>query len=155
MEPRNDQIIYRHTNLIAKDWRKLAEFYIAVFGCKPVPPERDLTGKWLDSATGIVNAHIRGIHLLLPGFAEGGPTLEIFSYEDNLPNSQPPAANRVGIGHLAFAVGDVLGILEQVKIHGGGSLGEAVTTEVAGVGTLVFVYALDPESNIIELQSWR
>jgi len=29
---------YTHTNLVARDWRRLADFYIKVFGCTPVPP---------------------------------------------------------------------------------------------------------------------
>ena len=32
---------YAHTNLIARDWRRLSDFYVRVFGCVPVPPERD------------------------------------------------------------------------------------------------------------------
>ena len=32
---------YGHTNLIAADWRALASFYEELFGCVPVPPERD------------------------------------------------------------------------------------------------------------------
>jgi predicted enzyme related to lactoylglutathione lyase len=32
---------YVHTNLIARDWRKLAAFYQLVFGCLPVPPEME------------------------------------------------------------------------------------------------------------------
>jgi hypothetical protein len=35
---------YVHTNLIAEDWRALAGFYQEVFGCIPVPPERDFQG---------------------------------------------------------------------------------------------------------------
>ena len=31
-----------HTNIITDNWRKLADFYIKVFDCKPVLPERDL-----------------------------------------------------------------------------------------------------------------
>lgn len=150
----NEQIVYRHTNLVARDWRRLVDFYISVLGCELLPPERDLAGKWIDDATGITDAHIRGSHLLLPGFGEGGPTLEIFSYDDSIPGAWPPAANRLGIGHLAFAVGNVTEMLERVIDYGGSSLGEVVRTEVPGVGQLVMVYALDPEGNIIELQSW-
>ncbi len=50
-----------HVNLIARDWRCLAAFYETVFGCVRVPPERDLAGPWLDAATGIPGAHIRGL----------------------------------------------------------------------------------------------
>jgi hypothetical protein len=53
---------YVHTNIIARDWRVLARFYEAVFGCVLVPPERDLSGDWLDRGTGIRGAHVRGVH---------------------------------------------------------------------------------------------
>lgn len=32
---------YGHTNVIAQDWRRLVDFYVTLFGCEPVPPERD------------------------------------------------------------------------------------------------------------------
>jgi len=44
-------IKYVHTNLIAMDWKYLAKFYIDVFGCKPIYPERNLSGKRLDDIT--------------------------------------------------------------------------------------------------------
>lgn len=44
-------IKYVHTNIIAKDWRTLADFYIKVFECTPIQAERDLSGEWLDQAT--------------------------------------------------------------------------------------------------------
>lgn len=40
-------IKYVHTNIIAKDWKRLADFYIQVFNSKPLYPERDLSGKWI------------------------------------------------------------------------------------------------------------
>lgn len=69
----SNNIRYVHTNLIAKDWKKLAKFYIDVFGCKPVGPERDLSGEWIELLTEIRNVGVRGVHLLLPGYGENGP----------------------------------------------------------------------------------
>ena len=74
------QARYAHTNLIAQDWRALAEFYQRVFGCVPVPPERDLSGPIMEAGTGLPGAHLRGMHLRLPGYGDAGPTLEIFNY---------------------------------------------------------------------------
>ena len=71
-------IRYVHTNIIAKDWRKLCDFYIQVFECKPLYPERDLSGSWIEELTGIENVSVRGIHLQLPGYDNASPTLEIF-----------------------------------------------------------------------------
>jgi catechol 2,3-dioxygenase-like lactoylglutathione lyase family enzyme len=144
---------YTHTNLIARDWRRLAAFYQDVFGCIPVPPERDLQGAWLESVTGIPGAHLRGMHLRLPGYGEHGPTLEIFQYEDIL-DGGAPAANRAGLGHLAFAVEDVAAACEALLAAGGGMLGKVVSVEIAGAGRITFAYATDPEGNLIELQRW-
>src|SRR5262249_55014086 len=66
---------YVHTNLIARDWRSLARFYQDVFGCIPVPPERDYSGAELDAGTGIPGARLQGAHLRLPGHGADGPTL--------------------------------------------------------------------------------
>lgn len=142
-----------HVNLVAHDWRKLARFYEDVFGCVPAPPERDLSGQWLADATAIAGARIKGMHLQLPGQGDAGPTLEIFQYA---PSEARPAtaANLPGFGHIAFAVDDVKMALAAVCAAGGGALGELVTVDIPSAGTIKFVYATDPEGNIVELQQW-
>lgn len=147
-------IRYAHTNIIAADWRPLADFYISVFDCVRVPPERNQRGEWLAKGTGVAEAALQGVHLRLPGHGQKGPTLEIYSYETMLEKSGP-AANRQGLGHLAFEVDDVPAVLEQVVQHGGRLLGEVVTRAVTGAGTITFAYATDPEGNILEIQQWR
>jgi catechol 2,3-dioxygenase-like lactoylglutathione lyase family enzyme len=72
---------YVHTNIVAGDARRLVCFYKDVFGCKSIGETRDLSGGWLDRLTGLENAHVAGEHLLLPGYDETRPTLEIFSYD--------------------------------------------------------------------------
>ena len=124
---------YVHTNLVARDWRSLAVFYEQVFGCVRLQPERDLAGPAIDAGTGLVGAHIRGVHLRLPGFPEGGPTLEIFTYNEE-PERPPTAVNRPGFGHLAFAVADVRAARQAALEAGGGAVGEVVTVEVSGGG---------------------
>jgi catechol 2,3-dioxygenase-like lactoylglutathione lyase family enzyme len=147
-------IKYVHTNIIAKDWRKLSLFYQRVFGCKPVPPERDLSGQWLDSLTGIDGAHITGEHLALPGYDGQTPTLEIFSYDD-MDGNNPKQLNDIGLAHLAFEVDDVPAALQTLLDEGGTQLGEIVTAKYPNNVTATFVYARDIEGNIIELQSWE
>jgi catechol 2,3-dioxygenase-like lactoylglutathione lyase family enzyme len=142
-----------HTNLVARDWKRLAEFYIDAFGCKPKPPERNLKGEWLDKATSQMRAHIEGIHLMLPGYGNGGPTLEVFQYTREK-KTGTPSVNRPGFGHIAFAVKNVAKTLNRVERYGGGRVGEVVSTKIEGVGHINFVYARDPEGNIIELQKW-
>lgn len=144
---------FAHTNIISDDWEKLADFYIRVFGCKPLYPTRDLSGDWIERATGITNAHFKGIHLCLPGYEEKLPTLEIFQYDENL---QAPASapNRKGYGHICFRVDNVAHYLDLMLKNGGSRVGEQVVHEIAGVGMLTFVYARDIDGNIVELQSW-
>ena len=144
---------FTHVNLIARDWRRLARFYEQVFGCSPVPPERDLRGPWLERATGVAGAEIQGLHLRLPGGGDGGPTLEIFEYRPPAP-APDQAVNRPGFGHLAFRVDDVAAAREAVLAAGGGEVGPLTTVPVAGAGTITFVYLTDPEGNVLELQRW-
>ena len=144
---------YAHTNIIAKDWKRLADFYHEVFGCTPVPPERDLSGEWLDKAVGIENAQINGIHLKLPGYGEGGPTLEIFQYSA-MPRHPDVKANTPGFSHIAFAVDNVEDTAEKIFKNGGSPLGELTVHEVTGIGTLTLQYTADPEDNIVEIQNW-
>lgn len=148
-------IKYTHTNIVSKDWRMLADFYIEVMDCRPVPPERDLTGEWLERATGLKNPHLKGMHLRLPGFGENGPTLEIFQYDEMVESDKPSCANRIGLGHLAFSVDNVNETLVKLLANGGNKLGEVVVREIKGVGEITFTYATDPEGNILEIQSWK
>ena len=144
---------YKHTNIVAADWRKLAGFYRQVFGCEPVPPERAAVGEWVERCTSVPGAEVRGVHLRLPGYGDEGPTLEIFQY--NLPEQRPATAiNRPGLAHLAFEVDDVETARDEVIAAGGKCVGELVTVEIRGAGTITLIYMTDPEGNIIELQKW-
>jgi len=144
---------YTHTNVIARDWRALANFYESVLGCVPVPPERDYTGSELDDITGVAGSHLVGAHLRLPGGGPGGPTLEIYQFTPQA-DGAVPAINRPGLAHLAFEVDSVDAALEQVLSAGGGVVGEIATLTTSTGAHVTLCYATDPEGNIIELQSW-
>ncbi len=137
------QAKYVHTNLIAADWRTLANFYQHVFGCTPVPPERDLKGAALEARTVIPGATIRGMHLRLPGYGDSGPTVEIFQY-NQLADRPTTAVNRPGWGHLAFAVEDVAAARAEVLAAGGKPIGEVVTTTIATGAKVTWCYVTDP-----------
>ena len=145
---------FSHVNIISRDWKKLADFYIRVFDCKPKPPERNLSGEWVDELTDLSRARIKGIHLLLPGYDADGPTLEIFEYNENKKNSSKQI-NLEGFGHIAFAVEDVEKKLNLLLEYGGSAVGKLIDTEIDGVGNISVVYAKDPEGNIIEIQRWK
>jgi catechol 2,3-dioxygenase-like lactoylglutathione lyase family enzyme len=145
---------YTHTNVIARDWRSLADFYTSVFGCTLVPPVRDYSGPTLEAGTGVPGSSLAGVHLRMPGVdAENGPTLEIFGYSIAL-DAPRPAINRPGWGHLAFEVASVDDALAEVLAAGGGQVGEVITLTTATGARVTMCYVTDPEGNIIELQSW-
>ena len=144
---------YVHTNIIAKDWRSLSKFYQKVFGLKPIGPQRDISGKWIEDLTNIKNVHIVGEHLQFPGYKENIPTLEIFSYEHSVEVKKQ--INSHGFSHIAFEVENVKEIVEIIVKEGGSILGEIVTKDYGEMGTGTFAYARDIEGNIIELQNWE
>jgi catechol 2,3-dioxygenase-like lactoylglutathione lyase family enzyme len=105
------------------------------------------------------------VHLRLPACGDGGPTLELFQYGDadggapgRPAGSAATALRRAdhpGFGHIAFEVDEVTEALDAVLRAGGSALGEVVTVQIAGAGTITWTYARDPEGNILELQRWE
>ena len=144
---------YVHTNIIAKDAEKLIDFYKKVFGCRSIGEKRDLKGEWLDKVTGLKNAHITGEHLVLSGYDEDHPTLEIFSY-DQMEGDLTHKINQYGIAHIACEVDNVRVTLDKLLQNGGATVGEVVSADYPNRRKATFVYAADIEGNIIELQSW-
>jgi len=144
---------YAHTNIVAKDWKRLAKFYQDVLDCVPVPPERDLKGEWVDKLTGLPGAHITGVHLRLPGWGDNGPTLEIFQYDESI-GRLPVATNNQGFGHIAFEVEDVEAAVAAFLAGGGTPVGEFLVQQCPDGRILTVQYVADPEGNVVELQSW-
>lgn len=144
---------YVHTNIISKDWRKLADFYIKVFNCEIVPPIRSQTGEWLARGTGVSNAQLEGAHLRLPGYGKNGPTLEIYQYSQ-IEESPQSVSNQQGYGHIAFEVENVEEVVAHILKEGGQKYGEIIVKKIKGIGVITFTYIKDPDGNIIELQSW-
>lgn len=145
---------FAHTNIISSDWRALADFYVRTFNCSIVPPIRNQSGVWLDQGTGVKNAHLQGAHLLLPGYGKSGPTLEIYQYETTK-HQKPTTPNTRGFGHIAFEVDSVESLVQKVLKNGGSMNGKITKRKVEDLGELTFVYARDPEGNLIELQNWN
>ena len=134
------QAKYVHTNIVAEDWRALVRFYQDVFGCIPLPPERDYQGPWITDVTTIADVSIQGMHVQLPGSRQ--------------PDRPPAATNLPGFAHIAFHVDDVPKARQAVLDGGGHDLGKIHQMDVPGAGTITLVYMTDPEGNIVELQNW-
>lgn len=145
---------FGHVNLVARDWRALAAFYERVFGCRPVPPERDYAGPELAAGTGLPGARLRGVHLRLPGHGADGPTLEIYTY-DRLAPALHPEVHRPGWGHVAFVVDDVAAMRQALLDAGGSAVGETVESVTAAGDRVAWCYNRDPEGNVVEIQRWE
>ena len=144
---------FGHTNLIARDWRRLATWYEELFGCMPVPPERDYVGADLERGTAVPDAALKGVHLRLPGHGDEGPTLEIYTFASTSGDALR-TIDRPGWGHVAFAVDDVDTARQRVLEEGGSAIGEVVTLTTADGRRVTWCYVADPEGNAVELQSW-
>ena len=145
---------YAHVNIIARDWRRLCDFYEKVFDCEPWSSERDHHGPHIDALTKMPGIRIQGRHLRVPGHGPNGPTIEIFTCSEN-GEDYPRSLNRPGFAHLAFEVDDVEAKREQIKSLGGDDYGDLVTIDITGAGRLTLIYMTDPEGNIVELQKWH
>jgi predicted enzyme related to lactoylglutathione lyase len=66
----------------------------------------------------------------------------------------PPAVNRPGFQHIAFAVPSVPDARAAVIEAGGGVVGDVVTLQTADGRFVTWAYVTDPETNVVELQSW-
>jgi catechol 2,3-dioxygenase-like lactoylglutathione lyase family enzyme len=146
---------FAHVNLVARDLDRLVAFYVGVFGCvRGVEriydtPERS---EALRRGLGVAGLRLRGVHLLLPGHGDNGPSLELFQYAP--PTERAPAPPQAtGFGHVAFEVADMDATRAAVLRAGGTSVGELVTVPYPTGGTLTWCYVRDPEGNFVELQS--
>lgn len=142
---------YLHVNIISKDWESLSLFYQEVFGCVPLEPRREYTGPWIENLVNIKGVRVFGEHIALPGYGEGGPTLEIFTY--NVPGKGGPlAVNDYGFAHICFEIEQVPGTLTAVLerlVDAGGSIVSTFAKDQWE--SMKCVYARDPEGNIIEI----
>ena len=144
---------YSHTNIVARDPERLARFYSEVLDC-PRVAERRLQGPWLARAMGLPDARLHVFHVRLPGCGDGDmPTIEIFGM-DGVADTPPSVLSRPGLMHTAFVVDEVHASLDRLLAAGGSKLGEIDGTTVEAVGSVLFVYARDPEGNIVELQQF-
>ena len=105
---------YVHTNLVARDWRRLARFYQDVFGCVPVPPERNLSGAEMEAGTGVPGARLRGMHLRLPGRRTQRTDARDLRVLRTC-SGCASRGNRPGFAHIAFAVDSVADARDQVS----------------------------------------
>lgn len=137
-----------HINLVARDAKRLAAFYVDVFGCKPLRELRILSGELVGRGNGLPNCEICSIWLKLPGTES--PFLEIHQHKITHDRNEP-RVNEPGFGHLSFQMEDIGSILAKIIEVGGSRIGEIVNFGTADRPFLI-VYVRDPEGNILELE---
>lgn len=148
-------ILYAHTCINTLNLKKLCDFYEKVFELTYVGPSRELQGQWFDKVTGLNDVHVDCIHMTLPGFPKGGPTVEFFTWEntEEKPNNN---INTIGLAHIAFNVDDVEKTYKMLVENGGSAYGEMVKnySPIKDM-TITIIYAKDPDGNIIEISKWE
>jgi catechol 2,3-dioxygenase-like lactoylglutathione lyase family enzyme len=103
-------------------------------------------GDWVDSVVGLEGVRSELVFMRTP---DGDTRLELVkfhspSHEGDVP---PPAANRPGIGHLAFTVDDLETVLDRLRSKGLEMVGEVQDYE----DIFRLCYVRGPEGIIVEL----
>lgn len=136
---------FLHVNIVARDWRTLSKYYQDVFGCRPMDPQRGYSGDWIETVVGQKGVVIEGEHIEVPGYGEGGPTLEIFGYKPD-GTQGPLKVYDYGFAHICFQVEDVAATLRKILEHGG-----SILSTYEDPFSERCVYTKDPEGNIVEI----
>ncbi|TGM74466.1 glyoxalase-like domain protein [Leptospira mtsangambouensis] len=121
--PENDSIRFLHVNINSKDWVKTIEFYNQVLNTQTTGFERDYSGDFIKNLTGVNGAIVKGKHVVLPGYSDGGPTFEVFTYNESSSKKIP---NQFDLGRVAtgFYVQNLNNALEMFTKAGGSILNQ-------------------------------
>jgi predicted enzyme related to lactoylglutathione lyase len=137
-----------HINLVARDAKALAAFYMDVMKCELLRDARVLTGEKVSRGNGLPNSEIISIWLKFPALER--PFLEIHQHADTHDRDQP-RVNEPGLGHLAFEMEHITEVLSKIRQAGGAQIGEMTDLGTPDKPCLI-AYARDPEGNVLELE---
>ncbi|PKA14688.1 VOC family protein [Leptospira haakeii] len=136
--PAVDKIRFLHVNINSKDWIRTLSFYGKIFETNATGFERDYKGNFIENLTGLTEIEVKGRHLPLPGYEEGGPTFEIFSY-NKFSKIGPLDKSDTGRIAVGFRVSDLRSSVKKILEEGGVLLEEKDNTTIFK----------DPEGNLI------
>jgi catechol 2,3-dioxygenase-like lactoylglutathione lyase family enzyme len=104
------------------------------------------TGAWIDRIIGLENVTVEVAMARLP---DGSDIFEVIRFRSPPARAEElaPAANRPGLRHIAFTVGDLRGIVECLRANGWETIGEIVDYE----NVYLLCYVRGPEGLIVEL----
>lgn len=137
-----------HINLVARDAKALAAFYVNVMKCDVLREPKTLSGEKVSRGNGLPNSEIRTIWLKFPGLQQ--PFLEIHEHGVTHPRDLP-RVNEPGFGHLAFQMEDISQTLSKIIEAGGTQIGQITDFGTPEMPYLI-AYARDPEGNVLELE---
>ncbi len=137
-----------HINLVARDAKTLAAFYVNVMKCDVMREPKTLSGEIVSRGNGLPNSEIFSIWLRFPNLE--WPFLEIHEHAVTL-HRDLPRVNEPGFGHLAFQMEDIRDALSNIIEAGGVQIGQ-ITDFGAPEMPYLIAYARDPEGNVLELE---
>jgi catechol 2,3-dioxygenase-like lactoylglutathione lyase family enzyme len=137
-------IDFVHIGLVVEDLDETVRF-LELIGLDCSKPG-EFGGDWIDRIIGLEDATVETVMARLP---DGSDVFEVVRFVSPSAGAQEPvpAANRPGLRHVAFKVGDLRAVVERVRAAGWETVGEIVDYESA----FLLCYVRGPEGLIVEL----
>src|SRR3954449_12127698 len=133
-----------HIGLVVEDLDETVRFLSALgFDCgKPGV----FSGEWIGRIIGLEDVTVEVVMARGP---DGSDVFEVVRFPSPSAGAREPApaANRLGLRHVAFKVDDLRGVVDRVREAGWDTLGEIVDYE----STFLLCYVRGPEGLIVEL----
>lgn len=139
---------FAQVKIVARDVASLTRWYVEVLGCDTVMAPAELDDPMLCRAMGAQSGSLVTLSMVRPpGQDDDGAIIEFYS----LSPQQTDWPFRAGGGQVAFEVDDIDGLVGRILTSGGGLHGEVVDWVAPSGRRSRFVYANDPEGNIVDL----
>jgi catechol 2,3-dioxygenase-like lactoylglutathione lyase family enzyme len=132
-----------HVGVIVRDLAAAKAFFID-FGLE-VLGEGELADTWIDRVVGLDGVKVAFVMLRTP---DGQANIELITYYAPTDDRaiQQPAANTLGVRHIAFVVDDIEAVVGRLKQNGAETFGEIQQFE----DSWKLCYVRGPEGMIIE-----
>ena len=102
-----------HVNIVCPDWEELSKFYEESFGIEVIGYKRNYSGNYIGNLIGNQGVSLKGQHMYLPGYCQGVPTLEIFTYNRNA------IQGNIGVSKIGFFSSTFKEDLAKIEKAGG------------------------------------
>jgi catechol 2,3-dioxygenase-like lactoylglutathione lyase family enzyme len=133
-----------HIGLVVEDLDETVRF-LTLLGLDCGSP-RVFSGEWIGQIIGLEDVTVEVVMARVPDGSDVFEVVRFQSPSDGL-QERAPAANRPGLRHIAFTVGDVRAVVDRVRQAGWDTVGEIVDYESA----FLLCYVRGPEGLIVEL----